>query len=248
MPNKTYSTHTQASIKEHAASIGNKAANLQELKKIAPAHIPHFCPLSDAVIQAHLNKHAAHWTSLWREFQTAQGNEKSAICATAIPILHSLRELITSSFSLNPIDNPEILVFLESMQRNHASLMVRSTGEEDSIDLANPGGNESVAAVAPNIAAVSTAMGRVVASYFSEKSLKQRLLSSVSDITKAVFVPVLLQQMIGEPLHGAKYSHDVVRSGVMYTDDGITRIQVAPGHGELVVNSKGLFDTYSITR
>lgn len=54
-------------------------------------------------------------------------------------------------------------------------LMVRSTGKEDTKDLANAGGNETVVNIQPTVADVSSAMGIVVASYLGEKSLKQRL-------------------------------------------------------------------------
>ena len=79
--------------------------------------------------------------------------------------------------------------------------MVRSTGEEDTVDMANPGGNKSVAAVKLDSIAISNAIGVVVASYISEKSLTQRLLSG-DDISKPSFMPVLIQRMIGEKLNG----------------------------------------------
>ncbi len=51
-------------------------------------------------------------------------------------------------------------------------LMVRSTGKEDTREMANAGGNESIANVAPTMAAVAQAAKEVVISYFSEKSLE----------------------------------------------------------------------------
>ena len=243
-----HSNRVQDRIQEHARKFGNKAANLQELASVCSGNIPSFCPLSDDLIKAHLNKYAPKWDELWNKFKVEQGNEKSEIRKSAIPALQALRELMMTTFNEHPVEDPDLLAFLDTIKQKNATLMVRSTGEEDTVDVANPGGNESVAAIAPTIEAVSAAMGTVVASYFSEKSLKQRLLSPVNDITKDTFVPVLLQQMIGEPMHGYKSSPAVIRSGVMYTGEGNTRIQVAPGHGELVVNSKGLFDTFSVTR
>lgn len=232
--------------------IGNKAANLQQLALLCQGQnnlqVPPFCPLNDTLIKTHLDQHFPQWVNLWSDFQQQQGDETAEIKANVLPILHVLRKSIIQTFQNHPINTPELITFLESMNSQHAMLMVRSTGEEDTAEVANPGGNESIAAVLPNITSVSQAIGQVVASYFSEKSLKQRLLSTQNNITQAAFVPVLLQQMIGEPKNGVHYSHDVVRSGVMYTGEGITRIQAAPGHGELVVNSKAAFDTFDVTR
>lgn len=242
------SKDVQDRIQAYARQFGNKAANLHELSLICPKNIPVFCPLSDENVQAHLDKYALQWRDLWKEFQTQQGDEKSAIRESAIPILQKLRELIITTFNQQPFEDPDFVKFLDTVKQKNATLMVRSTGEEDTVDGANPGGNESIAAVEPTVEAVSAAMGQVVASYFSEKSLKQRLLSLINDITKDAFMPVLLQQMVGEPKYGYKTSAAVIRSGVMYTSKGNTQIHVAPGHGDLVINGKGLFDTFWVTR
>ena len=248
MTKQKLSEQVQASVSNNAQKFGNKAANLQELASVCPYNVPAFCPLSDDLVKAHLNTYAPNWTHLWNAFQVAQAGERSDLTEEAKQILKSLRELIDNAFNDNPIDDPALINYLDKIKRQKATLMVRSTGEEDTVDVANPGGNESIAAVVPEITAVSKAMGQVVASYFSEKSLKQRLLSPKNDITQSAFMPVLVQKMIGEPLNGFKDEGRIIRSGVMYTDEGITRIQVAPGHGELIVNSKGSFDTFSVTR
>ncbi|MBF0299757.1 MAG: ankyrin repeat domain-containing protein, partial [Oligoflexia bacterium] len=109
--------------------------------------------------------------------------------------------------------------------------------------IANPGGNESLPAY-PNKKAIAKAIGVVVASYFSEKSLKQRHISGEGDkvFSEKPFMPVLLQKMVGEK------ADQVVYSGVMYSGqaEGV-RIQIAPGHGELIVNSKAPFDTFYVS-
>ena len=245
---KTDPTKRDHMLKRSASEIGNKAANLQELMSVCPDNVPAFCPLNEALVKSHLDRYAPVWRTLWTDFQTLQSDDTSDIRASAKHILQSLRELILNTFQNHTLDDAELNTFLDEMKQQNVMLMVRSTGEEDTVDVANPGGNESIAAVLPDSASVSSAMGQVIASYFSEKSLKQRLLSSQNSITKETFTPVLLQKMIGEPLSGVQYSQGIIRSGVMYTSEGITCIQVAPGHGELVVNSKGLFDTFSVTR
>ncbi len=106
-----------------------------------------------------------------------------------------------------------------------------------------------------------TNIGTVIASYFSETSLAQRLAlgddiitrkTSVTDPQKFEYnIPLtacLLQELIGlaEPIDEKQKLSPSQISGVIYTDgDGIT-IQAAPGHGELVVNSKGAVDTYYV--
>ncbi len=88
--------------------------------------------------------------------------------------------------------------------------MVRSTGHEDGLQ-ANPGGNVST----PNIplvrASISAAIGQVIASYFSVKSLQQRTLTG-DDITTPPFVPVLLQVMFAEEKKGI-----IPTSGILFT-------------------------------
>ena len=145
---------------------------------------------------------------------------------------------------------------------SHRRFMVRSTGNEDSEDLANAGGNTTVANVNASIADISAAMGEVIASYLDEKSLLQRLASakSIKDIEKILkppFVPVLIQIMVGETPGGVRIEkqEDIVNipvSGVMWTTftdaqmKGLTLFQTAFGHNELVVNSMGNVDSYYI--
>jgi hypothetical protein len=228
-----------------ADDVGNKAANLYILDGIIKGHVPSFYALSDSTIKNYLTHFAPRWLELWANFQKFQGDEKAEISDAAKQSLDELRILIIYTFEHNPIVDKETQTYL--MQQKDKQLMVRSTGEEDTIEVANPGGNETVSAVSPNDTDVSTAIGRVIASYFSEKSLKQRLLSQKNDITQGVFMPVLLQQMIGESRNGATNTTQIVHSGVMYTGKKVTRIQVAPGHGELVVDSKASFDTVTVT-
>jgi phosphoenolpyruvate synthase/pyruvate phosphate dikinase len=134
-------------------------------------------------------------------------------------------------------------------------LMVRSTGKEDTDKLANAGGNESVANVDPETNQILMAMKIVIASYFSEKSLTQRLGAGDQSIPEAPFTPVLIQRMIGE-----KDETNLPRCGVMFTEEtegalskiikgktsGITIIQCAFGHNEGVVNSIVSVDTYIV--
>ncbi len=56
-------------------------------------------------------------------------------------------------------------------------------------------------------------------------------------------MPVLIQEMIGF----SSDPKDCVRSGVMYTSECGHQVQVAPGYGELIVNSRVPFDSYFVS-
>lgn len=162
-------------------------------------------------------------------------------------------------FELRGID--QLLVQIES---SNERLMVRSTGKEDTAELANAGGNETIANVAPTSKEVLLAVRDVIISYFGEKSLKQRLMAKdLTVFTGMAFTPVLLQRMIGER------DGVVPRCGVMFTEEaeggisryhdhadkfapiqttGITIIQAAYGHNEAVVNSLIAVDSYYVDR
>lgn len=251
-------------VKEQAKNIGNKAANLIELQPLCResgltnVEVPTFLPLTTQQIFQHLEKHAPTWQKLWDEFVQAQkqGQNKTDIAPAARLLLIEIRKLIHTTFQKHPIDFKEASEYIEKLKRSDptALLAVRSTSREDTAEFANPGGNETALAVSPDLKSISTAMTEVVMSYFSEKSLKQRLLAN-NDITEVPFVPVLLQKMVGNlpkeklatPLKSADF-HDIMRAGVIYTTKDTVRFETAPGLGELVANSKGFTDKYFVTR
>lgn len=267
----------QKKVTERGQTIGMKAANLQELSEITKTlnkekqklkvEVPSFYPIAHSPVLDYLNKHAPEWQKLWMEFvaeqrQTSSNQvEQESLTPIAIEKLNAIQTLIRDAFSnpAHPYKDEHLKKYLSELSGldKNALLMVRSTGKEDNVDFANPGGNESIAAVSPTLQAVSQAMGIVVASYFSEKSITQRLISK-DKVTSEPFMPVLVQKMIGERLQekptnkqsrgGADDSEDIVRSGVIYTSTGGIKIDVAPGHGELIVNSKGAFDSYYLGR
>ncbi len=126
--------------------------------------------------------------------------------------------------------------------------MVRSTGKEDSTELANAGGNESIANVKADINSINKAMILVMQSYFSEKSFSQRIAAKEKEnsLLGDLFLPVLLQFMIGEK------PEQIPTSGVIFSREslgntpGVVMINSCFGHGEAVVNSIYPADTYFI--
>lgn len=159
--------------------------------------------------------------------------------------------------------NREDLSFFDHAQAHQSTLMVRSTGAEDSSTMANAGGNESIANVTPTSNAITAAMGDVIASYISKKSLQQRLccattIKDVQALLAPPFIPVLIQEMIGETTPSSTTSHDayiktIPVSGVMFTTDtestipGMTLIQTTFGHNQGVVNSQVPVDSWYIS-
>jgi len=252
----------QMQIENRAKEMGSKAANLKELDDLVKewaqsnvnTEVPPIFPLTHETIYKHIQSHAPQFNDLWRQFKQVQSETDRDLNPDSIRVLNDIRHLITTVFISHPIDSKELEEYITAQKKvsPDGMLMIRSTGKEDTVEVANPGGNESVAAVPLDSKVISEAIGVVVASYFSEKSLKQRLSNPVENITEPPFIPVLVQKMIGESIADIKQLNEdpdrIVRSGVMYTSSFGTRIDVAPGHGELVVNSKAPFDTYYVTR
>lgn len=227
-------------VRDRSEQLGFKSANLvfldTELKNFnsqssIKISVPKFKTLSHDEILSHLNNYAPGWLKIWESFKDIQGDAR-ALSQDAISALKNLQNIITECFEKN--------TFAVDLEFDK-DLMVRSTGKEDSTTIANAGGNESFPS-SNNPVEISAKIGRVIASYFGEKSFNQRLLSG-DDILRNPFMPILLQEMISEK------NEAMVYSGVIYTgENGTVRIQAAPGHGELIVNSKGNFDDYYISK
>lgn len=244
-------------IEQNSKTLGYKAANLLFLDKLLTeikssselkVIIPTFTPIPHQLIKEHLNNHSNEsngWLRLFEEFQKAYENQgdKKTLEANTVEILHKLQRCISKCFVDHPLELSELPKELQAS----GLFMVRSTGiNEDKVDMANPGGNESLPS---DTKGISQAIGKVVASYLSEKSILQRLKAGDEHISDIPVMPVLIQALVGEGLEQLPSdSKQKVVSGVIYTNGGAIRIQSAPGHGEYVVNSKGLTDNYYISK
>ena len=266
----------RASFNQYAAQFGNKTANLHELGRIASAlnseqpgiknryEVPSFLGIShDEVVQYLVSVPFDETISTldyikqeWERFKQQQPRGATALAVDAQRTLENIRKSITRAFSpkhpffvANEQRKEQLNNFLALTKERKALLMVRSTGREDSKELANAGGNESVSSVLPAIDAISKAMVEVVASYFSEKSIGQRLVAKDKKLFADPFMPVLLQIMIGERSGG---SDEIPVSGVMFSQEaegrtaGVTHIQATYGHNEGVVNGLVPVDTFYI--
>jgi len=173
-------------------------------------------------------------------------------------------------FGKNEKGQGSLYEFLDSVRKGDEKplVMIRSTGREDTETVTNAGGNESVISE-PSMVDASVGMGVVVGSYCGRKSLEQRLAAARTrkDIDaifdEKPFIPILFQVVVGERVGAVDIESGDVSSfvagtkkipvsGVMFTQEaegrtpGVTHIQAAYGHGELVVNGMGATDSFYI--
>lgn len=173
------------------------------------------------------------------------------ISENGVSILHQIQEHVTRHFTENCYFTLQINDWLQTEQPE--MIIVRSTGKEDTEDNSNAGGNESIPFIAADPMHISTTIGRVLASYFGEKSVSQRLLAGdKSLLTEEIpFLPVLLQTMVMEQDDDEreKSPDDIPRSGVLFTNQmntarDVTLIQTGIGNNEGVVSSQVPVDSY----
>jgi hypothetical protein len=150
----------RAKLKRLEEQYGRKAAHLMLMAEFPQCaqYVPTLMPLSHEVVSHHLNTHCDTWPDLWRQFQAIQAQNQNILSPAASSVLSELRTLIINTFKEHPLDSEALLQFIERMKTEGMTIAVRSTGEEDSAEIGNPGGNESKVAVAPDVRAISKAM------------------------------------------------------------------------------------------
>lgn len=232
-----------------AKNVGYKTANLLNLKhnledketseNQVKIKIPDFVGISSDEVLRILDANNGNWRDIFNKFVEIRKRNLNSktLLEEEKKVLAELRNSILDSFANNQFDKN---IFGEpfSSMSDEELVMVRSTGKEDSTDLSNPGGNDSFPSKAKDI---GKTIGKVVASYFGERSLQQRL-DADNDITTAPFCPVLVQSMVRE------VENNKVVSGVIYAGkDGSTKIDAAFGHGDLITSNKGPADNYYVS-
>lgn len=260
-----------ADLKKEAEEngLGYKTANLQVLSNLAthinqamPAYfvtVPRFLGISSSTVHTFLKAHKlnikAEWEGILERTAGPHQREKmlknKQLNSKFKSELEKLQERIIAVCNSAPlIADGGLQDFLTTANRSSWQLMVRSTGKEDTETLANAGGNTSVANVPPSATHVMRALGEVVASYLSAKSMQQRLQAGDPSLFEVPFLPVLIQRMIGEQVGGAK-KNDLIPAGcVLYTTEtegftpGVALVQATWGHNEGVVQSSMPIDTF----
>lgn len=231
---KFQSQQYRQEIIDNAKRYGYKAANLMFLEKVtgAQATIPTIYPINNSRIVEHLA--STNFQSEWSEFQTLM-RDKVSLTEEAKVKLANIRQIIINHFNNNPIDL--------GINIPNELLMVRSTSNEDEVGSANQGGNDSFPS---NKEELQATIGQVVASYFGERSMSQRLQSKEDVTSKLPLMACLIQKMVG--VVEDEHNNSKFVSGVIFTDNGRIRIQAAPGHGKLVVDGLGNVDSFYVTK
>lgn len=249
------------------SKYGNKTANLAKIDDViqalrkdnVPVSVPAFFGISHDEIQGFLGQKKAldGLMARWGAFKKAQRDSED-LTNDGKEALERVRGILTDVFNENdfaPIKKDRALEldkFLKEVGKIKSNrLMVRSTGREDTKEMANAGGNESLANISIDIGSVSKAMGKVLKSYFSEKSFQQRIAAgeSLESLFQDPFMPVLLQLMIGE-----KEGGEIPSSGVAFSREpfantkNIVAIDATFGHGEAVVNGVYPGDSFFVTK
>ncbi len=214
----------------------NKSLSLLSFSTTYRFSVPDFFCISSIEVQKFLKKEGLDVASSWKSIIDTYFSDKkdlhSAIESKIFPdgfldraqnlendILKKFEDIASGSNQSNIINFKDLGMmycgdFEAVVNRSDVRCMVRSSGREDTDKLANAGGNESISNIVPTHGGLMKAIGLVIASYFSQKSLMQRLWAGDTSIVNNPFTPVIVQRMIGE-----ESGKPLPRCGVMFTEE-----------------------------
>jgi hypothetical protein len=233
---------------EADGGLGFKSANMLQLERLAKdmgVLVPPFITLGHSQVLEHIEKTYPEFLDDYKKFVDLLAKDLALTDESKL-LLEKIRTHIELSFSgRNIISDPKLAEWISTRSSSH--VIVRSTGKEDSDDLSNAGGNLSIPFTEKSLGRVSENIGKVVASYFSEKSIAQRLASRDHSLLfeTTPFVPVLIQEEIKER-DGAALA-EVPRSGVMFIGGSFSQASIGLGHNEGIVSSSVATDTVRFT-
>lgn len=239
--------------------LSNQAQLISERCKAARVAVPSFMPISDFEMQRYIMRHYPEMGADWSAFvESFSAQERSSFEAGSLTlhekskeILAHIRKQIASVFEEHGYDTPFLREWLAKQKPEF--VIVRSTGKEDSDTNSNAGGNASIPFVEPHPVAIAAAMSEVLISYFGEKSILQRMAAGDSSLfEKELFLPVLVQEMVGEPVQrSAADLSEIPSSGVIFTMSGadptVTELSVGIGNNEGIVSSSVITDHYLLS-
>lgn len=228
---------------------GQKATTLLNLDAKIPGCIPPMLAISDEEVKAILTGCGLKIEVLWARVVDAQRKGDRHLSSDAKEALKHIREeiLALASYSVFSETFRQLPSWVLTRANEGKQIVIRSSSDEDQDSNANPGGNVSVSCVDCNQRDVAMAIGKVIASYFSEDSISQRLaVNPENTLDRLPLFSFFMQEMIKEEM-GKQCS-----SGVVYTreaegkTEGLMLIQAAYGHGEGVVENKVAMDSYFV--
>jgi len=265
---------------------GYKAANLKVLEsmtnrlnedlKNCQIKVPPFVGVSSFEVTQHIKKHEPEILAKWEKFKglidnkqksqflKAQKNEQVTIDLNdeALHLLQEIGNDIQRLFVQHPLITLGTQQWLEEV--NPELVIVRSTGKEDSDELANAGGNESYPFVKPTPEQLSIYIGKCIASYFFDpdetldlsdgpRSIRQRIAAGDQTLfTEAPFMPFLIQEMVMENKEESAIDPQaVLRSGVIFSrpqrdlPDAVL-IETGMGNNHGIVSCEVAVDSYFV--
>ena len=199
----------------------------------------------------------ARWAQIGKMYDNCEEKTSFLNNADVVSALKSINEAIKKVFDSVADDKArfqellsnEFLEWIQSVKSNKDYIIVRSTGAEDSSQVANAGGNESKPYVFPDQVPVSLAIGEVVCSYFSCHSLQNRINGKSNPFTEKLEIAVTAQQVIGEEIGGASDPEEIPISLVLVSNEllyvghenfRLMRISATYGFGASVVGNVGI--------
>ncbi|HEY4832596.1 MAG TPA: PEP/pyruvate-binding domain-containing protein, partial [Waddliaceae bacterium] len=202
-----YEPYSWADIVKHRISCGSKHDQLTNLEKILPGMVPKFFGFSHKQIESLLSDGTK---GLWTRLQSIP-NEISSFEKNhqTFKNLQKSIEYDIMKASL-PIEEWQLQAF-NDLKHTKSTLIVRSSSNEDG-SVVNAGGNETISGVAPTEESLKAALAKVVSSYFSLKSFKNRA-AFENPLSKLPLCSVLIMEQIIETP-----SVPIV-SGVMMTNE-----------------------------
>lgn len=221
-------------IVKNRVSCGSKHDQLVELEKTWK--VPKFIGLSHDQMQGLFS---ISTKELWKKLQTTESPFSNP------ELFESLQNSIEKDIlsSSNPMEEWQLQAF-KLLEKT--TLIVRSSSNEDG-QVVNAGGNETISGVAPTELDLKTAVAKVVSSYFSLKSFKNRA-SFEKPFKELPLCSVLIMEQITEA------PDQPIVSGVMMTnelgwsapgEDGILHITASWGFAN-GTNNKTICDEWAI--
>ena len=253
-------TSVCAKMPPQTGFFGSKYDNLKILEQIVESdklqnvRVPATLGVSSEQVERALEDKGVALEELWAQFKSNPTEATDQINTGSCPALKAIQDaiyfVISSDYNLLTQDQKE---WLEKLADRF--LMVRSTGAEDTAELVNAGGNESVAYVAPTQKDVMEAIAFVIVSYFSVKSFENRIKAGDDVFKEMPALPVIIQELVGEAVGGE--GNIIPRAGVMFTNEptftekepfNVTKISASLGHNEGVVANLVPTDTFYMER
>lgn len=241
-------------LDQEAKGTGKKHQKIVELyallQGVPNVHVPLPFGIKDQFLVDFLKKNAPQIFVKWEKLQELYQENAFLDQPEVKELLQQIESEINTAFAKTPADffSKDALRWLAAVEKSNSFLMVRSTGDEDGT-CANAGGNVSVNYVPPTPDAIFNAVKKVVASYFSKRSLKNRMIGKDNPFADFPKIGVTLQRLIGEAAGGGKNRGEIPLSAVLFTNEPdwggngnfrVMRINGTFGHGESVVGNHNI--------